>query len=147
MSTCLLPLQKGAALAEPPSSGSILDQIAAQPISSWGALKDLSKVVRRAVQEWVVEERAQRGLKADRVRPGMTVHFRVQQAASSACLGVPLQLGDPQLISKQQARLAGEEVWGASLQPGGLQARCAGGPVLYRVHLHLLHEPGASTSA
>ena len=74
---------------EPPSSGGILDQVAAQPIASWGALKDLSKVVRRAVQEWVVEERAERGLKADRVRPGVAVLFRVQQPATgSACLGV-----------------------------------------------------------
>ena len=73
MSTWLVPLQKGAAQAAPPSSGGILDQVAAQPIASWGALKDLSKVVRRAVQEWVVEERAERGLKADRVRPGGTV--------------------------------------------------------------------------
>lgn len=88
MSTWPLPLQKGAAQVEPPSSGGILDQIAAQPIASWGTLKDLSKVVRRAVQEWVVEERAARGLKADRVRQGVTVLFRVQQATTSACLGM-----------------------------------------------------------
>ena len=87
MSTWPLSLQKGAAQAEPPSSGGILDQIAAQPIASWGPLKELSKVVRRAVQEWVVEDRAQRGLKADRVRLGVTVLSRVQQATTSACLG------------------------------------------------------------
>eukprot|EP00891_Asterochloris_glomerata_P009147 jgi/Astpho2/9147/fgenesh1_pg.00135_%23_11_t len=64
--SCRVLLVKGAAQVEPPSSGGILDQIAAQPIASWGTLKDLSKVVRRAVQEWVVEQRAARGLKADR---------------------------------------------------------------------------------